>query len=150
MKRLKLTGSWFIDAPREKLYEIMSDFESMPKYFPGVAESVEILERHGNKLKIKARAKGLGSTMTAIMDTELIPPKGYISRNNSPVTKDGYEEFFMEEEGEGTRINYLYDIEVRNPLLRIIAKPLIGGFSMWRWKKLVIDKLEKIVSEEKE
>lgn len=131
MSRIVLQGSWFINAPREKVYEIMSDFEAMPQNFPGVAKSLKIIERDGNKLKIEAIAKGFGKEMTAYMDTELIPPKGYISFNNSPITKDGIEKFLMEDENGGTRINYTYDIEVRNPLLRLFAKPILGGFSMW-------------------
>ena len=147
MSRLVLEGNWFINAPREKIYAIMSDFESMPKHFPSVAKSVKILSQEGNKLEIEAVAPFMGKEMTAHMQTELIPPKGYISHNNSPITKDGIEKFFMEEENGGTRITYTYDIEVRNPLLRIIAKPLIGGFSMWQWKRAVIDKLREMVEE---
>ncbi|MCA9390168.1 SRPBCC family protein [candidate division WWE3 bacterium] len=147
MPRLLLEGSWFVNAPREKLYEIMSDFESMPKNFPTVAKSVSILSREGNNLTIDAVAPFLGVNLTAHMQTELIPPKGYISHNNSPITKDGVEKFLMEEENGGTRITYTYDIEVRNPLLRVIAKPLIGGFMMWHWKRAVIDRLEVLASQ---
>lgn len=147
MNRLKLKGSWFVKAPQEKIYEIITDFEAMPVNFPGVAKSMKILKQDGNKLQILGKAKALGRVVTVKMETEVIPTKGFTSRNNSEIVRNGYEEFLMEEEGEGTRINYTYEIEIRNPILRIFAKPIIESFSMWRWKRLVIDRLKQMLED---
>ncbi|MCA9383996.1 hypothetical protein KC909_06570 [Candidatus Dojkabacteria bacterium] len=146
MDRMTLQGSWFVNVPKGNVYEIMSDFEAMPKNFPGVADSLKIINKEGNNLVIHGVAKAFGRKFDVEMHTELLPGKGFRSKNNSPIVKDGLEEFLLEDEGSGTRINYSYEITVKNKFLRLIAKPLFGGFSMWRWKKLVIDKLESIAN----
>lgn len=145
MKKIHLTGSWIIKVPRQKVYDIMSDFENMPKYFPKVAKSLKVIERHGNRLKIEVKAKSFGLTFGSRMDTMLIPPRGYISDNESQIGTKGHEEFLMDMVPEGTKINYTYDVELKNPFLRIFGKPLIGWYAMKFWKKAVIDKLKEML-----
>lgn len=145
MKKIFLKGSWIIKAPREKVYKIMSDFENMPKYFPAVADSIRIIKREGDNLSIEARAKTFGRVFCAHMETQLRPPIGYVSDNKSEIGTSGHEEFLMEEIPEGTKINYTYDIEIKNPIFRILGKPLIGWYAMQLWKRAVIDKLKKML-----
>ena len=145
MEKIHLEDSWIIKAPRKKIYEIMSDFENMPKYFPAVAESLRIVKREGNKLTIDAEAKTFGRIIKTKMITQLLPPKGYISDNKSALGTSGHEEFLMEEVPEGTRINYVYDVELSNAFLRIFAKPLIGWYAMRFWKQAVIDRLKEML-----
>lgn len=145
MNKISLKGTWFIKAPRDKIYAIMSDFENMPKHFPKVAKSLKIIKREGNHLTIDGVAKTWGKTLNVRMETELKPPFGYFSDNKGEIGTAGHEEFMMEEALEGTKINYLYEIEIKNPLLRILAKPLIGWYAMWFWKRAVIDVLKKML-----
>jgi hypothetical protein len=56
MKKVHLKGSWIIKASLDDVYGIITDFENMPKNFPKVAHSVNILERDGDSLHIKAKA----------------------------------------------------------------------------------------------
>ena len=49
MKTIRLERSWIVRAPREKVYEIMTDFEKVPEYFPGVAKSARIASQQGNR-----------------------------------------------------------------------------------------------------
>jgi len=146
MKKIYLKRSWVIKAPRERVYEIMSDFENMPKNFPRVARSVKIINRDGNKLEIEAEARSFGRVFPVKMKTELRPPEGYVSDNISPIGR-GHEEFLMAEVPEGTRINYTYDYEIRNPFFRFFAKILIGWYAMRFWEKAVIDKLRKMLED---
>lgn len=149
MKKIFLKASWVIKAPRSAIYEIMSDFESMPKNFPSVAQSLKIVERDGNNLVIEALAKSLGPAIPVTMRTTLIPQKGYISDNINPVFRaTGHEEFLMEDVEGGTQINYSYDYDISksNILLQIFAKPVFGWFSMWFWERAVIGKLKVILS----
>lgn len=125
MKNITLTGSWIIKAPREKIYAIMSDFEHMPKHFPKVAKSLKIVKREGNHLSIDGVAKTWGKTISVHMETELRPPYGFVSDNKSQIGTAGHEEFMMEEVPEGTKINYLYQVEIKSAFLRVLAKPLI-------------------------
>ena len=146
MKHISLKGSWVIKAPIDQVFKIISDFESMTKNFPTVAESLVITKKDGNKLEIDARAKSFGTVFPVKMKTEIIPGKGYISDNeNSKLGISGHEEFLMEEIAEGTRINYVYEVNIHNKWLRVIAGPLIGGYSMKFWEKAFIGRLREIL-----
>lgn len=148
MKKIHLKGSWIIKAPREEVYKIMSDFENMPKYFPAVAESLQIVERDGNNLTIKTEAKTFGQVISVDMKTQLRPPFGYISDNKSTIGTSGHEKFLMEEIPEGTKINYTYDVDLENPIFRIFGRFLIGWYAMRFWKHAVIDKLKEMLEKD--
>lgn len=147
MNKLHLEGSWVIKASRHEIYKIISDFENMPKYFPTIAESVRIIEKQENHQKMEARVKSFGKVFDVKMQTELLPDLGFKSRNESSFGVTGYEEFMMQDNHDGTRITYTYEIEIYRPLLRIMATPLIKWFAMWSWKRAIIDKLRSIVEE---
>ncbi len=145
MKKILLQKSWVIKAPRQEVYAIMSDFENMPKYFPKVAQSLRILKRDGNHLSIEARAKTFGRVISAHMETELRPPLGYVSDNKSALGTSGHEEFLMEEIPAGTRINYSYDVQLKNPILRVFGGFLIGQYALRFWEHAVIDNLKEML-----
>jgi len=145
VKKIFLKDSWIIKASRDKVYEIMSDFENMPKYFPAVAQSIRIIKREGERLTMEAKAKTFGRVISVQMETQLRPPFGYISDNKSGIGTAGHEEFLMEEIPEGTKINYAYDVELRNPIFRIFGGFLINWYAMRFWKHAVIDKLKEMV-----
>jgi len=68
-----------------------------------------------------------------------------ISDNKNDIGTSGHEEFLMEEVPEGTKINYTYDVELKNPLFRIFGRFLIGWYAMRFWKRAVIDKLKEML-----
>ena len=145
MKKILLKKSWIVKAPRDDVYRIMSDFESMPKNFPKVAHSLKILRRDDNNLEIEAKAKTFGEVIGVKMNTQLRPPFGYVSDNKSEIGTSGHEEFLMEEVPEGTRINYSYEVELKNPIFRIFGGFLIGWYAMRFWEHAVIDKLKEML-----
>lgn len=105
-----------------------------------------IFKKDANKLEIDAKVKSFGMTFRVKMKTEIIPGRGYISDNeNSKLGIAGHEEFLMKETEEGTRIDYVYEVDIHNKWLRIIAKPLIGWYSMKFWEKAFINKLKDII-----
>ena len=78
------------------------------------------------------------------MKMEILPLKGYLSDNESPkFGTSGHEELLLSEHGEGTMIYYTYQVAIHKRWLRIIARPLIGWFSMKYWQKAVINELRK-------
>jgi len=145
MNQIHLTGNWIIKAPRKKVYEIVSDFEKMPENFPKVAHELKIVKRDGNLLEIDGKAKSFGRIIPVKMKTELLPGKGFISDNKSDFGTSGHEEMRLEDHPEGTKINYSYQVELHTTFLRIVAKPLIGWFGLWFWKKAFIDQLKKML-----
>ena len=146
MKHIHLENSWIIKAPIERVFNIITDFENMPKYFPKVAESVTITKREGNNLEIEAQVKSFGTTFPVKMKTKILPQRGFISDNqSSKFGTSGHEELLLENLNGDTKINYVYEVDIHKKWLRIIAKPLIGWFSMKAWEKAVVNKLKKIL-----
>lgn len=146
MRHIHLEKSWLINAPLEEVFKIMTDFENLPKNFPKVAKSVIINKREGNNLEIKALVKTFGQTFPVKMKTRIIPSSGFISDNESPeFGTSGHEELVLEKVAGGTKINYIYEVDIHKKWLRIIAKPLIGCLAMKAWEKAVVNRLKKIL-----
>lgn len=144
MKEIKLKGKWHIKAPINEVFSMMTDFENFPIYFPKVAASIHIAKRDGNHLEMDAVAKSFGQDFPVKMKTEILPERGFISDNNSPkFGTSGHEEFLLSEDKDGTTIDYTYEVTIHKAWLRVVAKPLIGWFSMMFWKKAVIDVLKE-------
>jgi len=132
-------------SAKKKIYKIISDFENMPKYFPSVVESIQIIEKQGNHQKMNGKVKSFGKVFDVKMQTELLPNVGFKSDNESSFGTSGYEELLMEDIAGATRVNYTYDLEIHRPILRVIGTPLIKWFAMGQWKRAFIDKLRKMV-----
>ncbi len=146
MKHIHLENSWIIKAPLEEVFNIITDFENMPKFFPKVAESLIITKREANNLEIDAQVKSFGSTFPIKMKTKILPQRGFISDNeSSKFGTSGHEELLLEKVESGTKINYVYEVDIHKKWLRIVAKPLIGWFAMKAWEKAVVDKLREIL-----
>ena len=146
MKRIRLEKSWVIRAPREAIYEVMTDFESAPKHFPSVAKSARIVSREGNHLVVEVETKAfLGSrTFKVHMETDLCPPEGFVSVNTSAPCVE-HESFMMEVVPKGTRIDYVNEVEIKSRFFRLFGRFLIGKIALWYWERAVIGKLRKIL-----
>lgn len=146
MKHIHLEGSWAVKAPVEDVFRIITDFENFPKYFPKVAGKLTVTKRDGDNLEIDAQAKSFGKILPVKMKTRIIPQVGFVSDNESPAFgTSGHEELMLEKAEGGTKINYVYEVDIHKKWLRIIAKPLIGWFAMKSWKKAFVDQLKKIL-----
>lgn len=146
MKHIHLENSWIIRAPIEKVFNIITDFENMPKNFPKVAESVIIKRRKGNNLEIEAQVKSFGTTFPVKMKTTILPQKGFISDNESlKFGTSWHEELSLKKVKGGTKIHYIYEVDIHKKWLRVIARPLIGWFAMKAWEKAVVNELRKIL-----
>lgn len=144
MKDITLHAKWLIKAPITEVFNMMTDFEKWPDYFPKVAESIQVVKRDGNNLEMNATVKSFGKKFPVKMKYQILPGKGFISDNESPeFGTSGHEEFLLSEHPGGTIIDYTYQVTIHRRLLRIIARPLIGWFSMKYWQKAVIDELRK-------
>jgi carbon monoxide dehydrogenase subunit G len=144
MKQITLHGQWLIKAPIENIFEIMTDFEKLPEYFPKVAESVQINKRDGSNLEMEATVKSFGKKFKVKMKTQILPGKGFISDNDSyQFGTSGHEELLLSKHPEGTLVDYTYQVSIHKAWLRIVATPLIKWYSMKAWEKAVINELRK-------
>jgi len=144
MKPVLLQGSWVVKAPMSEIYKIVTDFENAPKYFPKVAHSLIITKEDGNFLEIDAQSKTFGLTFNVKMKTELVPVRGFKSINESALAIED-ESFLMEEVSEGTKINYINSVTIKNNFLKPFARLMIGRPALNFWKKLYIDRLKEML-----
>jgi hypothetical protein len=143
-EKITLHAKWRIKAPLAEVFNIITDFEKWPEYFPKVAESIQVVKREGSNLEMDAAVKSFGKKFPVTMKTQIIPGKGFISDNESlKFGTSGHEELLLSELKEGTLIDYTYNVAIHKRWLRIVAEPLIGWFSMKYWQKAVIDELRK-------
>lgn len=146
MKQITLRKQWVIKAPIEEVFRVMSDFEKLPEHFPKVARTVKIVKREGNNLEINATAKSFGKSFPVKMKTQILPERGFISDNDSPVFgTSGHEKLLLSPHDEGTLIDYTYQVAIHKKWLRIVATPLIRWYAMKAWEKAVIDRLKEMV-----
>ncbi len=144
MKDITLHAKWLIKAPLTEVFNIITDFGKWPEYFPKVASGIQVVKREGNNLEMAVTIKSFGQIFPAKMKTQILPGKGFISDNESPkFGTSGHEELLLSESPEGTIIDYTYQVAIHKRWLRIVAKPLIGWFSIKYWEKAVIDELRK-------
>lgn len=149
MKKITLHSQWIINAPINEVSEVMTDFEKFPHYFPKVAESICIKKRDGNYLEMEATVRSFGTTFPVKMKTKILPEGGFISDNDSFVFgTSGHEEMLLSKHGEGTLVDYTYQVSIHKMWLRIVATPLIRWYSMKYWEKAVIDELRKILEKQ--
>jgi hypothetical protein len=145
MKEIKLHKSWFVRAPIEEVHRVITDFEKFPQYFPKVAESIHIKKQDGDYREMDATVRSFGRNFPVTMKTRILPGRGFISDNDSPVFgTSGHEELLLSPQGDGTLIDYTYLVSIHRPWLRIVATPLIRWYSMKFWEKAVIDELKKM------
>ena len=143
-EKITLHAKWLIKAPQAEVFNIMTDFEKWPLYFPKVAESIQVVKREGNYLEMEATVKSFGKKFPVKMKYQILPGKGFISDNESPkFGTSGHEELLLSLRPEGTMIDYTYQVTIHKRWLRLVAKPLIGWFAMKYWQKAVIDELKK-------
>lgn len=128
----------------EKIYKIVSDFENANKYFPKVAHSLKITKKEGNRLEIDAQSKTFGLKFNVKMNTELLPPKGFKSINESALAIED-EKFLMEEAPGGTKINYINNVTIKNNFLKLFSRIIIGKPALKFWEKAYINELRKLV-----
>lgn len=151
-ERVAVTGSWLIASDRASVYAIVSDFENMPKNFPGVARAMRILSRDGNVLTIEAEAASFGRllpTVRILMTAELLPDEGYrCSTRNLTFDTTGEEQLLLVDDPEGTRIDYTYFVTVRRRQLRPLYAWAVRAFGLPYWKRSFVDRLEVLLGDD--
>jgi hypothetical protein len=146
MNEITLHNQWVVKAPIDSVFNIITDFEKFPEYFPKVAGSIKINKRDGNNLEMEAVAKSFGKKFKVKMNTKILPGQGFISDNESlDFGTSGHEEMLLSPHTEGTLIEYTYQVSIHKKWLRIVAVPLIRWYSMRYWEKAFIRELKKML-----
>lgn len=146
MKEITLHQEWLIKAPLADVFRLITDFEHFPRYFPKVADSIQIKKREGNYLEIEAIVRSFGKKFPVKMKTQILPEQGFVSDNESfKFGTSGHEELLLSAHPQGTLIDYTYQVTIHKKWLRLVATPLIRWYAMKAWEKAVINELRKIL-----
>ena len=139
-----LKGSWVIDASPEDIFNIVTDFERAPEYFPVVAKGMKVIVRNGNHLEIEATTNTFGIHFKVKMKTEILPGKGFKSINESAIAIED-EQFLIEPNPGGTKIDYLNKVTIKNNFLKLFSWLIIGKGAIKFWEWAYIDRLKKVL-----
>lgn len=149
--QLAITARWHVDAPRESVYAIASDFKAMPAHFPKLAHSASILSHSGNHLKIEVEAASFGRIFpraTISIDAELLPGHGYRAATfNRTFNTTGQEQLLFHDSGRGTEVEYTYVVTVKRKWLRPLYGWLVRTFGLPYWKKCYLQPLTRLAQE---
>lgn len=145
MRPVILEGTWIVNAPLARIYEIVTDFEHASTYFPLVATLLKITNKKGNSLSIDAISKTFGIPFHVSMNTQLLPGIGFTSINTSTLAIE-QESFLMEEVPSGTKITYRNEVQIKNNFLKVFAKIVIGKPALLFWKWAYIDRLQQLAN----
>lgn len=149
--QLAVTARWEIDAPRESVYAIASDFKAMPTHFPKLARSVAIRSQTGNHLEIEVEAASFGRLFPRVrisIEAELLPGHGYRATTfNQSFNTTGQEQLLLHDSGRGTAIEYTYVVTVKRKWLRPLYGWLVRTFGFPYWKKCYLQPLTRLAQE---
>lgn len=146
--QLAITARWQIDAPRESVYAIASNFEAMPTHFPRIAHSASVVDHSGNCLQIEIESASFGRffpTVKILLDVELLPGRGYRASTFVKVFKtSGKEQLLLHDSDGGTDIEYTYVVTVKRKWLRPLYGWLVRTFALRFWKRSYLEPLTKL------
>jgi len=149
--QVAITARWQIDAPRESVYAIASDFAALPTHFPRLAHSASIRSHAGNHLKIDVEAASFGRIFPRVkvsIDAELFPGHGYRAATfNQTFSTTGKEQLLLHDSDSGTEIEYTYIVTVKRKWLRPLYGWLVRTLGLPYWKKCYLQPLTKLAQE---
>ena len=148
---LAISARWRIDAPRDSVYAIASDFAALPKHFPKLAHSALIVAETGNHRKIEVEAASFGRMFPRVkisIEAELLPGQGYrASTFNRSFNTTGKELLLLHDSGGGTEIEYTYIVTVKRKWLRPLYGWLVRTLGLPYWRKSYLEPLTKLAQE---
>lgn len=119
------TESIDIDAPPARCYAIALDFRSYPEWAADIKE-VEVLERddegRGTSVKFRAAAMGKSIHYTLAYDHSEAPRVLAWKQTGGDMTRKLDGSYVFEPAGEGTRMTYNLEVDLKVPLLGFIKR----------------------------
>ena len=123
MKPVRWQGSWVIRAPRDKVYQKMTDFEHWAELMPGIIKSARVVSRTNSSVILDGVFSILGRRGRGVMNIRLYPLSGYDAENISAKLGEEKEQVRLEEIPEGTLYKWTVDAQPNG-----IHVHLLSGF----------------------
>lgn len=127
---MQMTGQYRIEAPREAVWEALNDVEVLRACIPGV-EEIEKTSDTSFTAKVKAKVGPVSARFAgAVTLSDLDPPRGYTisgeGKGGAAGFAKGGAKVSLDEDGNGTLLNYDVDAQVGGKLAQIGSR-LING-----------------------
>ena len=97
-----------VDADRDKIFHVITDFENLTKIFPKYFKSLKIISKSGNTTKLQEDLEFLGKKLTVTVD-HIVEDKHIVKMLDGPGKDTRFEETF-EKVPEGTKITVEVDL----------------------------------------
>ena len=146
MKPVRWEGSWTVRAPREKVYEWMTDFEHWPELMPGIVKSAHVVSRTETAVILDGEFNLLGRTGRGVMNIRLHPLAGFDADNTSKELGDEKETVRFEEIPEGTRYHWAVDARPKGVHIHLLSK-FIGYFVRRFYERTIIKPLRQALEQ---
>jgi len=138
----KVEVSRVIKAPRKKVWEVVSDPTSLPKFIPDI-KSVEVLSRVGNTITYKTTSIMGGREVKMTQKYTLHPPERMEEEIlEGPI--DMRVTTILEEVPEGTKYTRSGDVSFKGVLGRILGR-LFAGSKLQEGAEETTDKMAKYI-----
>ena len=99
-----------VDADRDKIFKVITDFENLAKIFPKYFKSLKIISKSGNVTKLQEDLEFLGKKLSVTVDHIVEEPdKHIVIMLDGPGKDTRFEETF-EKVSEGTKITVEVDL----------------------------------------
>ena len=99
-----------VDADRDKIFKVITDFENLAKIFPKYFKSLKIISNSGNVTKLQEDLEFLGKKLSVTVDHIVEEPdKHIVIMLDGPGKDTRFEETF-EKVSEGTKITVEVDL----------------------------------------
>jgi carbon monoxide dehydrogenase subunit G len=112
---MKIEGTHTINAPRERVYETLTDPEVLRRCIPG-CESLEETEKNVFSATIRTGVGSIKGVFNgAVKLTDMRPPEHYrlvVDGKGTPGFLKGAGDLSLEEQGDSTLIKYTGDVQV--------------------------------------
>ncbi|MEW5767820.1 MAG: SRPBCC family protein [bacterium] len=122
---IRTENTIIINAPGDKVFSVVSDFEAWPQFIPAYQE-VKIVKKEDNRLVIERKGEVRGKPVFWKSEVKLEPPASIKSKQVEGPIPDMEIEWCLEETEGGTRIILSHNFEYKKiPLLGYIIGRLI-------------------------
>jgi len=127
MVRIQVSKS--VDAPQDKIFSLVTDFESLPSRFPDRYKSLQVLERSGNTVKVEETIAYAGREIHQITKHELEQGRRIRSEVVEGDTKGTVVEITLEPDSGRTKVSVDADLKLGKlgSVLGVFAKGKIKG-----------------------
>jgi ribosome-associated toxin RatA of RatAB toxin-antitoxin module len=128
-----------INAPQDKIFSLITDFEKLPKRFPGTYQSLKVIERSDNSVTVEEDVTVAGRKIHQITKHTLEPKRFLQSEVLEGDTKGTIVKIMLEQDSDPAKTKVSVDADLK--LGKLGA--MLGVFAKGKIKNGLEDRIEQ-------